>query len=291
MSQSPGSRLAWWSIDIASRLLDSDEREAVCGDLVESGARGSQALADLLGLVARRQAALWLHWAPWLALAGIAVPLGAIFSFVSRYSADLSAIDAFMYLNAWAWSLVRENPGFRDALIATAARDAVNAATLIGWSWTSGFALGMLSRRTLWITATAFVLVVVTATLGTTTVARESPYNAEVFAVPLYGAIFPPLLRLLLVLLPAWLGLRRSRRQPALSWVATIVVAVAIAGLTVWSGYTLGLAVTSTRDLMSLRRYPIYLGVLRLLPLLALWPATYMTVTAGRARYRVRTQS
>jgi hypothetical protein len=48
-------------------MLDSDERLAVRGDLEESGETGLQAVWDVLGLVVRRQAALWKDWRPWLA--------------------------------------------------------------------------------------------------------------------------------------------------------------------------------------------------------------------------------
>src|SRR5262249_43945824 len=95
--------LGWRLVDVVSRLLEPDEREAVCGDLTESGASGGQALVELLGLVARRQASQWAHVAPWLACIGIAVPMGALLSHVSRFWADGWAIDAYVWLNAWAW--------------------------------------------------------------------------------------------------------------------------------------------------------------------------------------------
>ncbi|MBZ5634636.1 MAG: hypothetical protein LAO55_16045 [Acidobacteriia bacterium] len=59
-----------------SRMLEPDEREASRGDLAESGEHGGQALLGLVGLVVRRQAALWKDWRPWLALVGLVIPLG-----------------------------------------------------------------------------------------------------------------------------------------------------------------------------------------------------------------------
>src|SRR6266849_1899138 len=55
------TRVCWRLVDISSRILDPSEREAVRGDLVESGETSSQALREVLGLVVRRQAALWTH--------------------------------------------------------------------------------------------------------------------------------------------------------------------------------------------------------------------------------------
>lgn len=72
-------------VDLLSRLLEADEREAVRGDLTESGASGGRALRDVVGLVVRRQAALWMDWRPWLALVGVVVPLGLLLSHVSRW--------------------------------------------------------------------------------------------------------------------------------------------------------------------------------------------------------------
>ena len=81
-------RICWGLVDISSRLLESAEREAVCGDLAESGVTGSRALGDILGLVVRRQAALWADWRPWLGLVGLVVPLGMLLSIVSKGMAD-----------------------------------------------------------------------------------------------------------------------------------------------------------------------------------------------------------
>jgi hypothetical protein len=52
------SRICWWMVDAASRLLEPDERDAVRGDFAESDATGGQALHELLGLIVGRQAAL-----------------------------------------------------------------------------------------------------------------------------------------------------------------------------------------------------------------------------------------
>jgi hypothetical protein len=59
-------RLWWWCIDRLSGMLEPAEREAVRGDLAESGAAAPRALGEVLGLVIRRQAALWKDWRPWI---------------------------------------------------------------------------------------------------------------------------------------------------------------------------------------------------------------------------------
>jgi len=66
------TRICWRLVDVVSRLLEPDERDAVRGDFAESGVTGGKALFDLIGLATRRQAARWKDWRPWLALLGIA---------------------------------------------------------------------------------------------------------------------------------------------------------------------------------------------------------------------------
>jgi hypothetical protein len=64
-SRSPMMTQACWKlVGMLSRMLDSDERLAVRGDLEESVETGLQAVWDVLGLVVRRQAALWKDWRP-----------------------------------------------------------------------------------------------------------------------------------------------------------------------------------------------------------------------------------
>lgn len=50
--------IAWWLVDVASRLLEPNEREVVRGDLAEAGDGAWRGLADVLGLVMLRRATL-----------------------------------------------------------------------------------------------------------------------------------------------------------------------------------------------------------------------------------------
>src|SRR6185312_177354 len=95
--------------DRASLMLDSAERDAVCGDLAEAKESGSQVLREVLGLVLRRRAACLLRWRPWLTLAGLTIPLSGLVSLASRRTADHTAIYLWLYVNNWTWTLVH-NP-------------------------------------------------------------------------------------------------------------------------------------------------------------------------------------
>jgi hypothetical protein len=125
---------------LASLLLESDEREVVRGDLQEAGEQGWRALADVLGLVLRRQAGLVR---PWLAacvpaLIGAMLLLGFSLSVSRAYEQLIDAVlsdtlgvtlapgmallicDALL-LAAWLWtSAAHADPAMRRASVVTA---------------------------------------------------------------------------------------------------------------------------------------------------------------------------
>ena len=59
------------------RLLDPVEREVVEGDFLELGVPRVRAIGEVMGLLARRQAAVWLDWRPWIVLAAIVAPFAS----------------------------------------------------------------------------------------------------------------------------------------------------------------------------------------------------------------------
>jgi hypothetical protein len=146
-------RMCWWLVDILSRALDANEREAVCGDLAESGKSGGAAMRDVLDLIFHRQIGLWTEWQPWLALLGVAclagVPLSGI---VFRLNVDL------------AQQLMAYTSGVHFGTLLTPHQDMAFliclAAALLAWSWTCGFVLGSLSGRAVWLTWSVFYLMV-----------------------------------------------------------------------------------------------------------------------------------
>ena len=128
-------------IDIAAQALEPFEREAVKGDLVEAGESGCRALMDVLGLVIRRQARLWNNWRPWLAAFGLALPGSfLLMGFSVSVSSAYQHWVASGILSATGFSV---GPGFTLLLC--------NVGLLMGWAWTGGFAVGSISRRTLWL--------------------------------------------------------------------------------------------------------------------------------------------
>jgi hypothetical protein len=224
-SRSPIMRQACWQlVEILSRTLDSDERQAVRGDLEESGETSLQALWDVLGLVVRRQAALWAHWRPWLTLVGLVVPLGMLVSVVSRRVAGLSAVYIWMYANNWDWNLLGYR-GFWYQFAQSFEEIFLAYLTLVCWSWTSGFVLGSASRGIIRLNSVLFcVMLLFGGLLGaplylafldqylhrTLGLPSLPDSNAPVFELTFYRLIFPLIVQAILVVAPALWGLRQG---------------------------------------------------------------------------------
>lgn len=138
------SRLGWRAVEVAARLLEPDERDAVLGDLHESGATNWGGLFEVLGLFMRRHAALWSNWRPWLAIVSVSVP-----SSLMLMGSSVSISLGYLHLIHGKSADVEQISG--DTLVGFLTRVIV----LIGLAWAGGFAIGSISRKTLWASCTA----------------------------------------------------------------------------------------------------------------------------------------
>ena len=130
-------------VDLVSRLLQPEEREVVQGDLLEGGESAWQSLLAVVGLVIRREAALWRNWRPWLAAFGLALPSSfLLMGFSLSVSRAYQQMAGGPILHATG---VTVGPGFALFLC--------NVLLLAAWSWTGGFVVGSVSRRTVWVSA------------------------------------------------------------------------------------------------------------------------------------------
>jgi len=231
------TRICWRMVDIVSRALEPAERDAVRGDLAESGEPAGEALRDLLGLVVRRQAALWKDWRPWVALVSLIIPLGMMLSIVSKFTANQSATYVWLYANNWDWALLKD-AGFWREFANSVTFVLANCITLVCWAWTAGFVLGSMSRKIVPVYGLLFCLMLV---FGALLVAPRyfaylvqyidrpvSPDEGDpVFALAFYRVMFPLMVQAVLVAVPSLLGMcqgagvRRIRRPfHTLLWVA-----------------------------------------------------------------------
>jgi hypothetical protein len=183
-------------VEVAARMLAPCERQAVVGDLTEAGESSWRGVAGVFGLVIRRQTELWKSWRPWVAAFGVAVP----FSFLLMgFSLSVSSTYRhFVDLGAGFWLLTS------------------HVFLLIAWSWTGGFVVGSLSRRTLWVSIAAACL----PCLFCLARFRESPL---------------PRICLLLFLAPAILGLYRGLRviRIKLHWATILAVGITMAMISI----------------------------------------------------------
>jgi hypothetical protein len=119
-------------------MLAPMEREAVLGDLAESDCGAWSGLRDVLGLAARRHLELWASWRPWAASFGLALP-------------------ASLFLMGCSLAVSRGFAGlFRGPMTAPLLERSLSTLALWAcWGWMAGFAVGAISRRTLWASALA----------------------------------------------------------------------------------------------------------------------------------------
>jgi hypothetical protein len=267
-------RNSWWPTDILLRMLSADERDAVSGDLVESGSTGTEAFRDVLGLIVRRQAALWSDWRPWLALVALVVPVGwALSGSCLRLG---RAYDLYLWIirdyDSIDTATLRETGLTLSAFIERLGRDSL---LLIAWAWTAGFTLASLSRRTIWITGALLCLTVVFVVFAQ---AALNPRNRYDVAPPgTFSALFhltgvlPWILMIILVLVPSLLGIRRGLRPFALPGAVTILAgAILFIGLAARSWF-----LSPSRNGL-LFRFAAY------------WPVAYMIFAAFRQRFAVQ---
>jgi hypothetical protein len=203
-----------------SRLLDPAEREAVFGDFAELAMTERQSAKSLFGLVVRRQLGLWKAWNPWFALLAIVVPVSPR---LARLSNQL-CLEIWPGLVMWLHHGPTNETGLSPA--ANVAGFCLQAMALITWSWTSGFALRKLSRKTIWVSGIAFFAIYLVFLIGD-------------------GRLLLPALswlglsiNFLFVLLPAYCGLRQrtSSLHRKFLWMALLALwTLTISGLALWT--------------------------------------------------------
>lgn len=281
------TRFCWRLVDTFSEILATEEREAVRGDLAESGETGPKAVEEILGLVVRRQGALWMSWRPWLTLLGLIVPLGMLLSIVAKSMSDVSAVYLWMYANNWDWGFV-SNAGFwYEAAHCTRILLALSI-TLACWSWTAGYALGASSRPIFRTNRVLFCLMLLFGVLVGAPgyfslyfhhLHRLFPLpelpnpNAPVFGLAFYRVIFPLIVQVFLVATPSLLGMRQGTNAIALPRCLQIVfwsIAIATLVAVVIQEPGFGLWLKTYR-----RPQFWHSGQVRLFQFVAYWPVLY----------------
>jgi hypothetical protein len=208
------SRICWWLVELLSRMLEPDEASVVRGDFAESGESGGRALRGLLGLVIRRQAALWKDWRPWISPIALAAPV--LVTRGGRYSIWISV----QLETLWTYG-VRYESGLTltDDIVTMVC----GSLLLISWAWSGGFVLGSLSRRTAWIHPAVLLPVLW----------FSSAILLVLFFLPLHKALLRLLPQVALILIPFLSGVHSGVRRRGLEIGRASLFAVAIAIFTI----------------------------------------------------------
>lgn len=271
------NRVSWMCVSVACRMLDPEERDAVCGDFAESGEKGLEALRDVLSLAIRRQAALWKSWQRWLALVGIAGIAGFYLSEIAlRLDVGID-LQLRTYLHYGVHYETGLTPG-QDFIYL-----GLLSVAFCVWSWTCGFVLGSLSERASWLSWALFYVVVLDAfhtrliLAGELTIARMPPLS-----LILLRHLLPFRISSLLFLLAALWGARNGVRLHVFALRRSIILAVVIAILTFLITWTSGWYETAQEAWSG----GIWRGVpwpVRIIPLaIVSWPVIYILATSWR---------
>jgi len=183
-----------------SRMLEPNEREAVLGDLEETRTGGWSGICEVAGLVVRRQFGPWRSWRSWAAAFGVAVPA----SFLLMGDSVLISLECASAVRA-------RTPMFPSASGAILIVLSLQVLVLAGWSWTCGFFMGSVSRRTTWISVLYF---------GLPCLYCLQRFHIESLSIPKL-CLFP-------FVLPAAAGLWRALRNPEIRPRTALALALGI---------------------------------------------------------------
>jgi hypothetical protein len=264
-----------------SWALEQADREALCGDLAESGISGLSALRDVTSLAVRRKLTELADPWPWISSTLLAVPFGLLLSIVSGQTADGGAIFLWLYANNVSLDLVRL-PGFWRDLAICLPLGLVPCCALAGSSWSAGLLIRFYARRTTWFSGGVLLAVLFAVGIfgapsqlrDVMALSRGRDFwgNSPVFANAFYRSVFPRLVEALLVFVPLLDGMQRNLNHRCLARWGRMILFVAAAmsgGSLVSQGYLWP----------SLTRHSPSLAILAVSA-----PAAYLLLTAARFR-------
>jgi hypothetical protein len=183
--------------EMATIFLAPKDRDAVLGDLSETGASGWSALHSVLGLVVRQQIELWRAWQPWVANSVV-------------FAGSLLLLGVSFGLSVDSRHLLRGERGYVSVLC--------EALLMLSWAWTSGFVVGSLSGKTQWVSS------ILCAIPSLSCVLRFQDTSLSRLCV-------------LLFLLPGVAGAVQGVRRARLSRTTALILAITMTALMlVWGG-------------------------------------------------------
>lgn len=211
---------------LAARPLDRDEREAVLGDVAESGRSELENFRDVAGLVLRRHAVEWNDWRPWLALLALIAPIGLFLSLVSRFTAQQTSVYLWLYANNSNWDLLH-NRGFWYELGNSTLLVSGVYLKLTCWAWAAGFVIGCGVKKFWRSGYSSFVLTLFVGMVCASMYLPQylewvlrgrfaqnlPPHEDPVSQVLFYRTLLPVIVQVLIVALPAISAMRDGQER------------------------------------------------------------------------------
>lgn len=283
--------LAVFVTDMVARALDQDEREAVLGDLAESGTSEPQRFLEVAGLVLRRQAAAWRDWRPGLALLVFIVPMGLFLSVVSRLPTQGTSVYLWLYANNTNWELLH-NRGFWYELVSSTLLVLGIYLKLACWSWAAGFLIGALTKK---IWRSGYYSLVLTLLAGMVCasiylpqylewVLRLLPHEDPVSQVIFYRTLLPIIVQLFIVAMPAISAMRHGQERLSLLFQYSVVLlSMVVVGDMLLHNSILWVKLGGAYSMEVATRVPHPAA----LSLVAYWPVAYLLCRTLRQRQQV----
>lgn len=290
------NRVCRWLTNLLCRTLEKNEREAVRGDLVELGQSGSRAMRDVLGLVVRRQFAVWSDWRLWLVLVTAIVPITMLLSLVSSEKLGIGSVYGWLYFSNWDSRLLHER-AFWYVLADSFWFLCGRCLTVGCWAWSAGFLLGrsVLFKRKPCLVGTLFCVGLLLGALEgepayfrllfsmihrTLPSARFLVTKDPVSAHLVYRTVLPLVAAAVFVALPAVLGMLQGRsvrpRMGTFMFLATaslIGIALQVPGLIFLILLKMGMRPETWQGWPSLVH-----SIVELLLIVSYWPAAYLLI-------------
>jgi hypothetical protein len=280
------NRATWWLASVISLTLEPSDRDAVLGDIAESGQSGPAALRDVLGLAARRRADLWREWAT-LAV-GLVFPAAILLGLIARYTADGTAVYVWLYANNWDWALFQDQ-AFRDDLMRYGVSVQMSYLVLACWSWTGGLVIGMLSRRNFVVNGTLFAFALLSTGFAVaphvtqlTISPRGFDSNEVVFEMKFYRVAFPILVAGAFALIPALHGIRHGFWVNTLRSWRPIKISLLILSAASLAAFILRIVIRLRFPNVYLRPSIWTAPQIQMLQVVAYWPVVYLAANACR---------
>ena len=280
--------------DLTARGLDHEEREAVLGDLAESGRTDLDNFRDVAGLVLRRQATEWRYGRTWLILLLLILPLGLFLSLVSRFTAQQTSVYLWLYANNSNWDLL-QNRGFWYELGNSTLLVLGIYLKLASWAWAAGFVIGCVVKKVWRSGYSSFVLALFAGMVCASMYLPQylewvlrgrfaqnlPPHEDPVSQLLFYRTLLPIIVQVLIVAVPAIsaMGDRQERPSSALRR-GMILLSLVVVGDMLLQNSILWIKLCGSYSMKVAMAMP-HPGVWNLI---AYWPVAYLLVRSLKQR-------